>query len=437
MTKLVRVFVSAPAVVLLAALLISVTGCGQDVAEDLEPYDPDREYTISIGAFGELEDAYTAVAETDEFQERFPNVELEFQTADFDGHHERLTTTIAAGEATNHIESLEVEFIAQFVEGGGLYDLSDEPFNGFEAGEGIVDFAMANATTFDDRLVAMPVDIAPAVLFYRADMVEEAGISEEEMQNISDWDEFIEIAEALTKDTNDDGNIDQFALPTAAEVADVPIGGGKGGWIDENEEPLEPRERFIEVLELVQNVRQAGVDADLGAWSEEWVQAFSDGTVAMTANGAWFGGALQTWIAPDVEDWRVAHLPEYASIGGTYLSIPETVPSDKVLPAWEVIEFLTTHPEAQLTTFRTIDAFPALTEVFDHEVMDEEVEYYGGQQVRQIFAEVSENHPILNVSEFDAEIVGIWGTVVSGVIEGDLTIEEAYDQALQQVRGIM
>ena len=436
MNKLVRVLVSAAAVSLLATMSLSAGGRAEQV-QDLEPFDPDREYTISIGGYGELEDAYRAVSQTDEFQERFPNVTLEFQTADFDGHHERLTTTIAAGEPTNHIEAVEVEFIAQFVEGGGLYDLAQEPFNGLEVGEGIVEFAMANATTFDDRLVAMPVDIAPAVLFYRANLVEEAGVSEEQIQNISDWDEFIEIAQQVTVDTTGDGEIDQYALPTAAEVADVPIGGGKGGWIDENGEPLQPRERFIEVLELVQRVRQAGVDADLGAWSEPWIQSFSDGTVAMTANGAWFGGALQTWMAADVEDWRVARLPEYASIGGTYLSIPEGVPTDKVLPAWEIVKFLTTHPEAQLTTFRTIDAFPALTEVFDHRIMDEGVDYYGGQQARQIFAEVALNHPIQNVSEFDAEIVGIWGTVVSGVIEGDLTIEEAYEQALRQIRGVM
>lgn len=436
MRPLVRAYLFAAALLLLAAGSSFASG-QQEMAEDLQPYDPEQEYTISIGAYGELQAAYEAVAETDEFQERFPNVTLEFQSADFNGHHERLTTVIAAGEPTNDIEALEVAYIAQFVEGGGLMDLSQEPFNGHEAGENLVDFAMSNATTRDNRLMAMPVDIAPAVLFYRENMLADAGVTEEQVQNISDWDEFLEIAEAVTMDTDDDGEVDQFAIPNAAEIADVPIGGGKGGWFNEDGEPLEPREDYIRVLELVQDVREAGVDADLGAWSEQWVQAFSDGTVAMTANGAWFGGALQTWIAPDVEDWRVARLPEYASIGGTYLSIPQGVPSDQVLPAWEVIEFLTTHPQAQLTSFETIDAFPALTEVYDDPIMEEEVDYYGGQQAREIFAEVALNHPELEVSEFDAQLIGIWGTVLTGVIEGDLTVEEAYERAHEQIMATM
>lgn len=435
MTKLVRFIASVAAVLLLATMSLSAAGQQEEV-EDLEPYDPDREYTISIGTFG-LEDAYEPLSETEEFQERFPNVELEFVASDFDGHHERLTTVIAAGEATNHIESLEIEYIAQFVEGGGLHDLAQEPFNGLEEGEDIVDFAMANATTPDGSLVAMPVDTAPAVLFYREDLVTEAGITEEQIQNISDWDEFLEIAETVTRDTNDDGEIDQFALPTAGEVADVPIGGGKGDWINEDGDPLEPREDFIEVLELVRSVREAGVDADLGEWSEQWVQSFSDGTVAMTANGAWFGGALREWIAPDVEDWRVARLPENASMGGSYLSIPEEVPSDEVLTAWEVIKFLATNKDAQLYSFRNHDLFPAHTDLYDHEVMEEEVDYYGGQQVREVFAEVAMNTPEQNVSEFDAEIAGIWGTVVTGVIEGDLAVEEAYEQAVDQILATM
>ncbi len=429
--------VSALLVAFLLVTAVPVFSAGQqEEALDLQPFDPDREYTISIGTYG-LEEEYQRVAETDEFQEKFPNVTLEFESADFDGHHERLTTVIAAGEPTNHIESVEIEYIAQFVEGGGLTDLAQEPFNGFEAGDDLADFAMANATTTDGQLVAMPVDIAPAVLFYREELVEEAGVTEEEIQNISDWDDFLEIAEAVTRDTTGDGETDQFALPTAGEVADVPLHGAKGGWFDDEGNPLAPRDDYIEALELVQEVREAGVDADLGAWSEQWVQSFSDGTVAMTTNGAWFGGALQTWIAPDVEDWRVARLPEYASMGGTFLAIPEEVPDDEKLAAWEVLKYLTTSENAQLTVFEMGDVFPALTTVYDDPIMTEEVDYYGGQRVREIYSEVALEHPDLEASQYDATIAGIWGTTVTSVIEGDLTVEEAYEQAVEQILATM
>ena len=172
--------------IVLVALAVALIGCGGagDAASDIPAYDPEQEYTVSVGLYGDLEAAYTAVFESADFRARFPNVTIEYQTSDFGGHHNRLTTVIAAGEATNDIEALEVGFIAAFVEGGGLSNLAEPPFNGLEVGRDIVPFALSQATTDEGALVAMPVDIAPAVMFYREDLVREAGV---DPQEILDW----------------------------------------------------------------------------------------------------------------------------------------------------------------------------------------------------------------------------------------------------------
>lgn len=406
----------------------------------LAEYDPEKEYTISIGCYGDLEKAYKAVFATEDFKKTFPNVTIEFQTSDFNGHHDRLTTVIAAKEATNDIEALEIGYIAQFVEGGGLTDLAAAPFNGQQVGSDTVKFAMSNATTSKGSLIAMPVDIAPAVLFYRKSLIEEAGLTMEDMENIADWDEFIEIGKKLTQDKDGDGEIDQYAIPHANDVAMVPLNGGKGGWVNSEGSPLEPKEKFIGALELVQKVRAAGIDGDLGAWTGPWVEGFSNGSVATMVNGAWFGGALKTWMAPDLSgDWRVAYLPgkTMAALGGTYLSIPEYVASEKKAAAWEIIKYLTTSENAQLTTFETIDAYPALTSVYDDPIMSEGVEYFGGQKVRELYADVAENIPENKVSEYDALILGIWNTTVTGVLTNEMTIEEGYKKAKNQVLATM
>ncbi|MDA3938027.1 MAG: extracellular solute-binding protein [Spirochaetia bacterium] len=112
-------------VLLVAFVSIVTISCskGKDAqsAESAFPaFDPNKEYVLSIGGYGELEIAYKAVFATEDFKSKFPNITFEFQTADFGGHHDRLTTVLAAGEATNDIEALEVGYIAKFVEGGGL-----------------------------------------------------------------------------------------------------------------------------------------------------------------------------------------------------------------------------------------------------------------------------------------------------------------------------
>ncbi len=422
---------------MVAALLF--VGCSDKKADasaaDIPVFDPDKEYVVSIGAYGDLERAYKAVIATEDFKSTFPNVTIEFQTADFGGHHSRLTTVLAAGEATNDIEALEVGYIAKFVEGGGLTDLAAEPFNGVEVGSDIVGFAMSNATTSDGALVAMPVDIAPAVLFYRQSLVDEAGVS---LENLESWDEFIEVGKELVADRDGDGEIDQFAIPNANEVAMTPLNGGKGGWFKDGK-PLEPKEKFIKALTVVKEIREAGIDGDLGAWEGPWTQSFADGTVAATINGAWFGGALKTWIATDLSgDWRATRLPgdTLAALGGTYLSIPAEVPDEQKAVAWEIIKYLTTSSNAQLTTFKTIDAFPALTTVFDDPIMNEPVEYFGGQKVRQLYAEIAQEIPNAAVSEYDAAILSIFGNAITDVLVNDASPEDAYQTALNSVLAI-
>jgi len=414
-------------ILLICVLLTGVlTSCSKDdksaEGPSIPAYDPEKEYSLSIGCYGDLERAYLAVMETEDFKNTFPNITFEFQTADFNGHHSRLTTVLAAGEATNDIEALEVGFVAKFVEGGGLTNLAAAPFNGVEEGKDIVGFAMSNATTQDGRLVAMPVDIAPAVMFYRKSIVDAAGVS---VENLGSWDEYIEVGRELLGDRDGDGKIDQFALPNANDVALTPLSGGKGGWFDDAGKPLEPKDKFITALTVVKEIREAGIDGDLTAWTGPWTQGFAD--------------ALKTWMATDTAgDWRVTRLPgnELAALGGTYLSIPENVSADQKAAAWEVIKYLCADPNAQLTTFEAIDAFPALTTVYDAPVMDEGVDFFGGQKVRQIYAEVARDIPNAAVSEYDAAILSIFNNSITDVLVNDVEVEDAYQTALNSVLAI-
>lgn len=414
-------------IVLATVLMMSACSRGQEDTGPTTDFDPDQTYNLTMGTFGDLEAAYAAVFQSEHFKSMYPNINVTFQSADFGGHHDRLTTQIAAGERTNDIESLEVAFIALFVEqGDALLDLNEAPFNAAPVISDVVDFAVAQGQTRAGQQVAIPVDIAPAVLFYREDLARQAGA---DFANLGSWDEFIAESRKVT------GN-GRYAVPNASDVALIPLAGGKGGWLNDAGEYLQPQGRFMEALNLVTAVRSAGIDADLGAWSGPWIEAFSNGTVVAIPNGAWWGGALRTWVAPDVEDWRITYLPGNAmsSLGGTYLAIPATVPAENRAAAWEVVKYLTTTEEAQLLTFATIDAFPALTSTYDDPIMSEPLPYFGNEPVRQIFADVALNMPNQIVSEYDRMIESIWGSIVGQVIEGELSPSEGYDLALRQIR---
>jgi len=405
---------------------------GLGLALAAQVFDPKSKVEVTLGVYGDLERAYTAVLASADFKSKYPNLSFKFQTADMNGHHNRLSTVLAAHEATNDVEALEIRFISQFVEGGGLVDLGAQPFGGRAAGRDLAKFAMSNATTTDGRLVALPVDIAPAVLFYRKDLADAAGVN---LDNLANWDEYIAAGRKLTLDRDGDGRKDQFAITHPGDVGVIPLNGGNGGWFSGGK-PLEPKDRFLAVLDLVAKIRKAGIDADLGAWTGPWTQAFKDGKVATMPLGSWFGGALKTWIAPESKGkWRVAYLPGrlYAAVGGTYLCIPDTVPPARRAAAWEVIKYLATTKEAQLATFKAIDAFPALTTVYGDKVMDEPVEYFGGQKVRKIYADVAMHIPEALVSPNDNIVLSIWMRAVGTVILGKKDAATAYEEARKKI----
>lgn len=77
-----------------------------------------------------------------------------------------------------------------------------------------------DATLVDGSRYSVPLFHSSQVLFYRADLFEEAGIDPD---GIRTWDQLIDAAKALTEDTNGDGVVDQWGLgiPLSVEKADT------------------------------------------------------------------------------------------------------------------------------------------------------------------------------------------------------------------------
>ena len=405
-------------------------------------FDPNRQYTVSIGCYGDLAAAYKTVFSTPAFKRAYPNITVEYQTSDFNGHHNRLTTVLAAGESTNEIEAIELVYIASFVDGGRLTSFSNEMFAGDAAVEHINPAAVAMATSSKRGLVAMPVDIGPVVLFYREDLLRASGVDPSEIEQLSSWEELIEIGKRVTRDTDGDGTIDQYALPNAAEAALMMIGGGKTGWFSEDGKPLEPADKYIHALELARQIRDAGIDADTSVHSGLGISALSDEgefTVAMVPAMTAFGGGLKLSSAVDVKGWRVASLPgsESALGGGTFLTIPENVPAEQKAAAWEVVKYLSGSAEAQRMIYTQIYAFPVQTELYADPAMRRGDDYFGGQDVWSVYTDAANMIPTYAVNENDPIADGIWGNSVGEVLINDLDPEDAWQQAVNQILAII
>ena len=392
---------------------------------------------ITFGVFDELMDAYGAIIETEDFKSRFPGVTVELSKSDWDGHHERLVSVIAAGGGSNDIEVIDEGFMGQFVTGGGFTDLSQTPFDGDETVNKLAPFAVANARTNEGALIALPVDIAPAVMFYREDMASASGY---DFQRMDSWEEYLKAGQTVTTDSNGDGVTDKWMLSSAQELALVSINNGIGCWIDEEGSLLQPRSKFISILELVDDINKTGTHADYDAWTEPWESGFSEGSFATSLMGAWFAGALKGWMAADqAGEWRVGYIPggAYINMGGSFLGIPESVDEAKKPVAYEIMKYICTNQDAQMSTLMMIGSFPALTSCFDDPRMAGGDDYFGGQEVRLLFADVAKNIPPVSSGEYDQMARGFWQSAVTGVAAGEYSPEEAYLYVVDNLKASM
>ncbi len=391
---------------------------------------------ITVGAFPDADRALELLLP--DFHAAYPDIEVEIQSLGIDDHHISIVNSIAAGADLPDVVMVEVGWIARITSSAGFEDLLQPPYNAAQYQERIIPFKWTQGLTTDGRLVAMPKDIAPATIFYRKDIFEEAGLPHEvdEVQELfSTWDGFLDVARVLKRDTTGDGHPDHWMLADAGEIVQIMRRADSEGFFDDSGEPIINRPYLVRALTLAKQLRDEGLDAKIGAWSTEWTEAISRGTTAVLMHGAWMGGHLQGWIAPETKGlWGAVHLPEnmYANDGGSFLSIPSDGKNKEA--AWEFVKFITTRVKSQLHMFESSNIFPALLEAQNDPIMDAEVEFFGGQKVYRLWIEAAQKSPGVRTNRFDAVADELLGQAIGEVLQEGADPQAALDDANAQIK---
>ncbi|MDW8426119.1 MAG: extracellular solute-binding protein [Meiothermus sp.] len=379
--------------------------------------------TLTVAVFPNLDDALKAQITL--FNKKFPNVEVKLVIQQYADHHNALTTALATGQGLPNVAAIEVGFVGRFAEGQGFEDLNKAPYNAGQYKRLFTPYTIAQATSADGRFIAMPTDIGPGTFFYRLDILQKAGV---DPRNMLTWPGYIAAGRRIKSTTG------AFLIADAADVAWINIfattPANNSPYFDEKGNVVVDSPRFVRAFELARNIRVAGLDARIGAWTNEWYDAFKKGTVATQFSGAWLQGHLQNWMAPETKGlWRVQQLPEgmYASWGGSFYGIP-TASRNKTL-AWEFIKYVTTTEEAQIAAFKAIGAFPALLAAQNDPSFSEPIEFLGGQQARLLWRDAARRVKPLKANKYDRIAYEIITAALSQVLDEGKDIPSALAEA--------
>lgn len=334
--------------------------------------------TITVAAFPAVDDIVKASLQV--WQKKNPNVEVKVVGREYADHHTAMTTALATSTGLPDVMTLEYGYLGRFAQSGGLEDLDKAPYSVGKHASKMVAYAMAQGRSPNHGQVAIPTDIGPGAMFYRNDLLAKAKVNESEL--IQSWDSFIQSGQKIKQSTG------AYLVAHARDVKDIVIRTGipegQGVYFDaQGNSVVDTSPRFKRGFEVAQKIRTQGLDAKINPWSNEWGESLKRGTVSVQMMGAWLGGHLQNWLAPNTSGlWRSTALPERVatSWGGTFYAIPKNA-VNKAL-AWDLIQHLTLNSQQQQMAFEKFNAFPSLIEAQNGDFFNQPVAFLGGQKAR-------------------------------------------------------
>ena len=409
--KKTKLFVSAAAISMVAAL--SLTGCGG--GGDKKEAESDN--TITVWAWDVALKQLQASAE--KFKETHPDVEFQFEEMGTEQIYTKLATTLNTGKGLADVILLEGEQVSGYASKypDGFADLSDivnkDDYLPVKMGE----------VTVNDKIVGFPWDAGPVALFYRTDYFEQAGVNPEDIKT---WDDFIEAGKKVTATCKTPSGEPVKMLPIAPNGSNfwkLLLTEKGAGYFDAEGNTAVSSPEALECMEMAKKIYDADIALNYTDWAE-YEGVVVNQSVATIPEAVWMIGTIKDKGPDQSGNWGVMSLPVFpgdepsgSTNGGSDIVIPAA--SANVDIAKEFVQFAMTDVDLQADGFVNYGLFPSYIPAYDAEVFTEPDEFFGGQKIYETFIELGKKVPAVNYTENYNEAMKAAGSACAKVyLEG-------------------
>ncbi len=294
--------------------------------------------------------------------------------------------------------------------------------------------------TVDGQTYSLPFDSGASGLFYRSDLLAEAGYKAEDLADIT-WDQMIEIGKAVNAktgkpmfsiDQNDAGAI-RIMLQSA------------GSWYFDGEGNANIKDNPVFKAALttwVKMLQTPELYKAVSGWGD-YTGAFNNGDVAGVFTGVWMTGGIKGNNMSG--KWAVAPIPKldgvegathYSNLGGSSWYVLSSAPAKA-----DAIDFLNKVWASDVDFYQKIlvgqGAFSSYLPAREGNAYSATDDYFGGQAVWASFSDWQANIPGVNygifTNEADAAVTAqLPGLVAGGSIDDAIAAIDA--QVAQQIQ---
>jgi len=349
-----------------------------------------------------------------------------------DSWEQRFQTAVTSGSGAPDFSVVQNYDVTSYGSIDGLKDLTGRIE---EAGivEDIVE-GKWQTVSYDGNYYAIPWDIGPTGVFYKRDVYENAGINPDDLTT---WDAFIEAGQQLPDD------VAMFNLPPQemAQLWRMLIRQRGGQAFTDDGAIAVASDDSIAVAQLLMDMQDAGITTRIELWSGGWFTSFSEGTLASLPSAAWMDGTLRAELPDTAGNWGVYKLPAFeeggnraSNRGGSNMAIPAQIEDEGTINrAFDYCLYAMTTPEVQNTMLEEYGLFPSLTTAYDADIYEEGLDFYDGQAIFGLFAEVAEQIEPYNYTTDTPEVQNAVETELGNMLDGNKGPEQAMQDAAETV----
>ncbi|WP_010677129.1 ABC transporter substrate-binding protein [Bacillus timonensis] len=189
--------------------LLLLTACSSNSSSGKDGNNKNGQNEITLMVLSEWEDTMGKIIA--KFEEQNPNIKVKLETHSFDGLFEAIEVKLGSESDDYDVIAVDGPVIANYTVKGYL-----EPLDTYLE-DGISEKwipSSVEASTYDGKLMAAPMNTSSQVLFYNKDLFEKYGVEPPAYDTDKrwTWDQTVDAANKLTIDENGDGVTDVFGF---------------------------------------------------------------------------------------------------------------------------------------------------------------------------------------------------------------------------------
>lgn len=398
----------------------------------LPTIDENTETEITVWAWNVAAKALVESAKS--FNQKYPKIKVNVQEYGLAQNvYERYSVILSSGVGVPDIIQIESDYVQTFAETYPQYFFD---MNGYIDIDGKVDPSKIS-TSYDSegKLVSIPWDSGPVVMFYREDLFNQAGI---DINSIITFEDYISAGKKLKERFP---NITMTGLPFTQDenLFRCLLVANKSYYLNNKGEITVASSKAIETLQMIKRLIDEGVAKNTINW-DGGIVANKNGELASWIMGGWWGGTIKDQMPEMKGKWKIAPIPAFpdgaraSSSGGAGLSITASEPI-KQAAALEFIKESLMNVDNQLMMYEKYSLFPSYLPTYDDERFLKSDDYFG-DDFNKILADVTKEIPnVIYASKDFAEIKNTVVSVYEDVLNNNRDIKSALEQAASQISG--